>query len=164
MSISGNMVDNFGSAGFAGHLGNGMNSGGAGNLGDNMTSFNRGDYLFDNGDINTMFSNNLSAGCLNFLGDSLRDGMSYRGYNRGSMSNRGMSKRSNAGNCGETSIEWFRISFSFGYGFGFTFDDKSSVSNMGTLFVDDFLASLLVGDFLASNIFSFTDFVRSRST
>ena len=178
MSISGNMVDNFGSAGFAGHLGNGMNSGGAGNLGDNMTSFNRGDYLFDNGDINTMFSNNLSAGCLNFLGDSLRDGMSYRGYNRGSMSNRGynrgsmsnrgMSKRSNASNCGETSIEWFRISFSFsysfGYGFGFTFDDKSRVSNMGTLFVNDFLASLLIGDFLASNIFSFTNFVRSRGT
>ena len=129
MRISGNMVDNFGSAGFAGHLGNGMNIRGAGNLGDNMTSFNRGDYLFDNGDINTMFSNNLSAGCLNFLGDSLRDGMSYRGYNRGSMSNRGMSKRSNAGNCGETSIEWFRISFSFGYSFGFTFEMRFRCSH-----------------------------------
>lgn len=150
---SGDVVNNFGDAGFAGHLGDGVNSGGTVNLGDDVTSLNRSDNLFGDGDIDAMFGFDLSAGSLNGLGDGLRDGISYRG--RGNMS-----KAMDAMSVGKTGKE-LRISFSF----GFTFDDKSSMSNdSSAVFVDDLCASLLVGDFLADNIFSFADGFGTRST
>jgi hypothetical protein len=51
---------------------------------EGVASLDRGNYLLDDRDIDAMFSNNLSAGSLNALGDGLRDGISYRG--RGNMS------------------------------------------------------------------------------
>merc|ERR1719415_328129 len=138
---SGNMVDNFGGTGFASDLGDGVNSRGAGNLGDGVASLDRGDYLLDDGDIDAMFSNNLSAGSLNALGDGLRDGISNRGRGNNGGGN-SMSIRGNTVNGGKTSIESFGIGFSFGS----TFVERVG-SELGALFVDDFLASLFIGDF-----------------
>ena len=154
------MVDNFGGTGFTSDLGDGVNSGGAGNLGDGVASLDRGDYLLDDGDIDAMFSNNLSAGSLNALGDGLRDGISNRGRGNNGGGN-SMSIRGNTVNGGKTSIESFGISF--GFSFGSTLVERVG-SELGALFVDDFLASLFIGDFFADNIFSFADGGSRRST
>ena len=73
---AGDMVDNFGNSGFAGHLGDGVNSGCAFNPGDSMASLNGSDNWFDDGHINAMFGFEFSAGSLNGLGDGLGNGIS----------------------------------------------------------------------------------------
>ena len=65
---SGDVVNNLGGAGFAGHLGDGVNSGGTVNLGDDVASLNRGNYFFDDGDINAMFAGMFSARSFNGFG------------------------------------------------------------------------------------------------
>ena len=115
MSISRNMVDNFRSAGFASHLGNGMNSGGTGNLGDNMTSFNRGDYLFDNGDINAMFSGVFGARCFNGLGFEF-------------------GKSNNMRSSIAKMVEVLRICFGFRFSFGRTLDNDRTACFADHLF------------------------------
>ena len=153
---SGDVVNNLGGAGFAGHLGDGVNSGGTVNLGDDVASLNRGNYFFDDGNINAMFGFDLSAGSLNGLGDGLRDGISY-GSGGGESS---MSIRGNTVSEGKTSKD-LSISFSF----GFTFDDKSSVSDdSSAVFVDNLFASLFVGDFLGDNISGGADVFGTGST
>merc|ERR1711973_618505 len=145
------VVDNLGGSGFAGHLGDGMNSRCALNLGHNMASLNGSDNWFDDGNINAMFSFDFSAGSLDGLDNRLGDGVSDR-----SRGNSSMGIGSNAMSKGKTSMAVeLRISFSF----GFTFDDESGSgntergSNMSSaVFVDDLFASLLVGDFFTGNI------------
>merc|ERR1719228_3064093 len=119
------MVDNLSGSGFAGHLGDGVNSRCALNLGDNMASLNGSDNGFDDGHINTMFGFDFSAGSLNGLGDSLGNGISDGSRGNKGSSNSGMSIGSDASMTeGETVVgEVLRISFSF----GFTFDDESSM-------------------------------------
>merc|ERR1712173_53075 len=98
------MVGNLGGSGFAGHLGDGVNSRCADDLGDNVASLNRSDNRFDDGNINAMFGFDFSAGSLDGLDNGLGDGVSD-----GSRGNSGMSIGSNAM---KTSVE-LRISFSF---------------------------------------------------
>merc|ERR1719433_1865756 len=112
-------MGNFGGSGFAGHLGDGVNSRCADNLGDNMASLNRSDNRFDDGNINAMFGFDFSAGSLDGLGDSLGNSISD-----GSRGNKGGSM--NSGSIGSDAMSpELRISFSL----GFTFDDESSMAN-----------------------------------
>ena len=71
-------LNGFHIAGFAHGFGDRVDSGRAINLGNDMTSLNRGSLLDGDGDINTMFGFDFSAGSLNCIPDSLGNGKPNR--------------------------------------------------------------------------------------
>ena len=129
---SGDVVNNLGGAGFAGHLGDGVNSGGTVNLGDDVASLNRGNYFFDDGNINAMFGFDLSAGSFDGLGDRGGDGNGVVGEG----------SDASITSIGETSME--KGNSGFGISLSFTFDNKTMGSNMSAVFVDNLFASVQI--------------------